>query len=408
VSATEHRDLRSGASLWDSRPQARPPSASIESDARTDVLIVGAGITGAITAHALAAAGFDVIIADRRGPALGSTAASTALLQYEVDVPLTELTQEIGPDRAERAWRRSHRAVADLVARARSLKIDADITPRTTLYLQGDRLGAEQLELECDARARAGFQVEFLTRRQTDDRFGIPRAAIRSHANATADPVRLTSGFLQGAIHHGARLAYPLEIIKVDPAPQQVLAHTPSGTIRAKHLVFATGYELAHGIPREGHRIISTWAMATDPQPRNLWPDEPLIWEASDPYLYIRTGPQGEVICGGEDEDFADDDARDRLIPRKTETLRRKLRAMLPKLDTTPRFAWAGNFGASDTGLPTIGPVPGTPGCFAILGFGGNGFTFSMMAADLVLGALTGHPDDDADLFAFNRSPAKR
>ena len=50
-----------------------------------------------------------------------------------------------------------------------------------------------------------------------------------------------------------------------------------------------------------------------------------MIWEASDPYLYIRTTPDGRVICGGEDEDFADDEKRDALIPRKTATLRRKL-----------------------------------------------------------------------------------
>jgi hypothetical protein len=36
-------------------------------------------------------------------------------------------------------------------------------------------------------------------------------------------------------------------------------------------------------------------------------PSECCIWEAADPYLYIRTTPEGPVICGGgEDAEFSD------------------------------------------------------------------------------------------------------
>src|SRR3546814_5601673 len=62
----------------------------------------------------------------------------------------------------------------------------------------------------------------------------------------------------------------------------------------------ATGYEMMKGIPRKGNRIISSWSIATRPQPRAIWPTAAMIWEAADPYLYIRTTPRGEVICGGE------------------------------------------------------------------------------------------------------------
>ena len=77
-------------------------------------------------------------------------------------------------------------------------------------------------------------------------------------------------------------------------------------------------------------------------------PDECCICEASDPYLYIRTTPEGRVICGGEDEEFSDAERRDALLGRKTATLRRKLHRLLPKLDTTVEFAWTGAFGETD------------------------------------------------------------
>jgi glycine/D-amino acid oxidase-like deaminating enzyme len=37
------------------------------------------------------------------------------------------------------------------------------------------------------------------------------------------------------------------------------------------------------------------------------------------------------------------------------------------------------------------------------LGYGGNGFTFSMVAAQVIAGELYGRPDPDAELFNFHR-----
>ena len=70
-------------------------------------------------------------------------------------------------------------------------------------------------------------------------------------------------------------------------------------------------------------------------------------------------------------------------------------------MDTKPAFAWAGSFGESSTGLPAIGRIPGAERCFAVLGFGGNGITFSAVAAQLIQRDLAGLPDRDAELFAL-------
>jgi glycine/D-amino acid oxidase-like deaminating enzyme len=95
--------------------------------------------------------------------------------------------------------------------------------------------------------------------------------------------------------------------------------------------------------------VISTWAIATAPQRRNLWPGQSMIWEASEPYLYLRTTPDGRIICGGEDENFSDETARDRLLSRKAETLSRKLKRLLPEVDADFQYCWTGSFGRTRT-----------------------------------------------------------
>ncbi len=175
-------------------------------------------------------------------------------------------------------------------------------------------------------------------------------------------------------------------------------------TVSARHAIFATGYEMLKGIPTKGHRITSTWALATRPQPRATWADKVLISEASSPYLYMRVGPRGRIICGGEDESGIDDEARDALTPTKINQIEAKLGRLLPGIDPRADYAWSGSFGASRTGSPSIGAVPGKKNCYAVLGYGGNGITFSMMAAQLLSTTLGGGSDPDADLFSFRRN----
>lgn len=84
-------DLRTGQPFWPLRNgllHAYPPLAA---DEHADVAVLGAGITGALVAHRLARAGLDVVVVDRHDVGLGSTAASTSLLQYETDTPLSDL-----------------------------------------------------------------------------------------------------------------------------------------------------------------------------------------------------------------------------------------------------------------------------------------------------------------------------
>lgn len=388
--------------MWEGRPTPSVPHRRLTHDIDAEVLVIGAGITGAMIADALTQDGTDVVVVDKRGLAKGSSAASTALVQYEIDTPLVRLNRMIGKNEAARAWRRSRLAVEALAARFCELGVD--VVRRNSLYLAGNVLDKRALEREHAARRAAGLPSRFLDRNALRNEFGIAgAAALVGYGNLTIDPRKATLAVLRAVADSGARIFAPDEIADVTPRSGGVTATTAEGRrIECRHLVFATGYELPHGVSCRQHKITSTWAIATVRQPqRSLWPGECCIWEAADPYLYLRTTPEGRVLCGGGDEDIADDEKRDALIGRKTAMLKRKLRRLLPKLDNTVEFAWTGAFGETTTGLPIIGAVPGMPHCFVALGYGGNGTTYAAIAADIIAGAIAGRPDLDADLYRF-------
>ena len=404
-SVTEVRDLRTGVPVWAQYPRAVLPTGPLSSSMRADVVVVGAGITGALVAEAATAMGLATVVLDRRPPAHGSTAASTALLQFEIDTPLIRLADQIGLDHAARAWQRSYRAVADLGRLVERLQIPCAFRPRRALYLAGNTLDADELAAEGLQRRAIGLPSEFLGHAELRAYAGIDRdAALLSEGAADVDPASLTIGLLRSAVASGCRLFTPAQLAEVAPLQHRVEMVTADGIeLEAKALVFATGYELADGIPTAGHQRTSTWAYATPPQPQRLRGDGDLIWEASEPYLYIRTTADGRVIVGGEDEDIDDEAARDALLPAKIAALQRKTKALLPWLDTSADFAWAGTFGESDNGLPSIGSIPGMPNCYAVLGYGGNGITFSVVAAQIIQMLLRGQRDPDAELFDFGR-----
>jgi len=96
-------------------------------------------------------------------------------------------------------------------------------------------------------------------------------------------------------------------------------------------------------------------------------------------------------------------DARDRLIPEKSRLLAQKLAALWPMANTDIEFRWSGTFDTTRDGLPLIGPVPGQKGVHAAYGYGGNGITFSYLAAHLIGDLLAGRTSLLLRDFALDR-----
>lgn len=402
---TRKDDLRTGTPFWVKTPHstvAAQPSLTRE---RFDVIVVGAGISGALVAEALTRAGKSVLILDRRPPVRGSTPASTAMIQHEIDMPLTRLRKKIGRDHADRAWLRSVRAVADLVKLAQKLKLDCQIRPKPALYLAGNEMGARAISAEAKARVEIGIRAEYLKRADLIARYAMDRpAAIWSEDSASANPAQLTAGLLQAALSRGGQIVSPVEITDMAELPSGIALATKKGEVLvAAHAVFCTGYEYLPQMKTKSHHVTSTWALATEPiSPLPAWMRDTIVWEAADPYLYFRTDATGRVIAGGEDEEASETNSDPKKLAKKARIIAAKLRDLTGVKIGKPAYTWSAPFSVTDDGLPIIDRVPGFERVFAVMGFGGNGITFSMIGAQIITAAITGKPDPDADIFRYH------
>ncbi len=396
--------LRIGTPLWVRTPHSTVDAATQLVRDRYDVIVVGAGISGALMAEALTRDGRSVLVLDRRAPVRGSTPASTAMIQHEIDVPLTRLRRKVGADRADRAWLRSAASVEALETLVTKLQIDCQMRPRPVLYLAGDETGARGLAAEAQARQDIGIAAAYLNRADLVDGFGMERdGAILSQASASANPAQLAAGLLRVAMSRGARVVSPIEITDMAELSSGIALATAKGEVLvADHAVFCTGYEYLAQMKSAFHRVTSTWALASEPMAGLPgWLRDVMVWEASDPYLYFRTDEAGRVIAGGEDENTSDSSSDPGKLSSKTKVIARKLEALTGVSIGKPAYRWSAPFSVTRDGLPIIDRVPGFDRVFTVMGFGGNGITFSMIGAEIVSALIAGRSDPDADLFHF-------
>jgi len=378
----------------------------LEQSIKTDVLIIGAGISGALSAYHLINAGIQCVLVDARTVGLGSTCASTSLLQYELDKPLCELAKQIGYVEAARAYTMCAEAIDSLESISQKLKFKS-FEKQQSLFFAAYKKDKKLIEEEFSIRKKAGFQVQFLNEEQIQQQFGFSSpAAILSSKAAAMDAYLFTHALLAAGIKKGLAVFDRTNISKIAYKKRGVTLTAGNGhLINAKKIVNAAGYEITEFIEKKIITLHSTYALASEhiQSPMPVWRDKTMLWNTADPYLYMRLTKDNRIIIGGRDEDYYNPARRDRLIKKKTALLKKDFLKLFPAIDFVPEFSWTGTFGSTQDALPYIGTYSKTPHTYYALGFGGNGITFSLIAAKIITDMIKGKKNKDAELYAFNR-----
>lgn len=378
----------------------------LERDIKTDVLVLGGGISGALTAHYLIQAGIDCTLIDARSIGLGSTCASTSLLQYEIDTPLHQLIKIVGEKNAVRSYKLGVSAITKLIGLAAKIGME-DLEMKKSLYYAAHKKDIPFLKKEFEARRKYEFEVKWLDEDQVYEQFGFscPGAILSDVATAT-DAYLFTHRLLQYNISKGLIVYDRTPVVSIKHNRFNVQLETQEKfIITAKKLVYATGYEVVDFISKRIVKLTSTYAIASEAfnSPIKLGKSDALIWNTAKPYLYMRPTNDNRIIIGGRDEEFFSHIKRDKLILRKSKELQKDFKKIFPSIPFKTEFRWAGVFGSTKDGLPYIGAYKNLANSFFALGFGGNGITFSQVAGEIIASLIKGKKNGDANIFSFER-----
>lgn len=394
-------DLKSDLPFWIVRNGLQRTHPPLERNVRCDALVIGGGISGALLAHRLTRNGIDCVVVDRRHIAWGSTSASTALLQYEIDTPLHKLRAQVGPSRAERAYWLGIESIERLQKLAGT---KCGFALRPSLQIAARIADVRGLQKEQIERAKAKLPATFLDRRELRTQ-GIQAAgALRSTVAAEVDPYLLTHRLFRLSANAGARIFDQTTALHYSTTKTGVIVVTDRGVkIRCKSVFFASGYETSEIFPKNIVTFQSTYAVVSEPVDLSWWKDRTLIWSTGNPYLYLRTTRDNRILVGGEDDGILQAERRDKQVALKTRILTRRFSSIFPKRTMEPAFGWAGVFGTTKDGLAYIGTHPAFPRAYFGLGYGGNGITFSEIASRILTDLFLGKKNADANVFTFDR-----
>lgn len=400
-------DLKSNEPFWLLKNGLVASYPSLKSDEECDVLIIGGGITGSLIAHQMIADGYKTILIDKREICNGSTSATTSMLQYEIDIPLFDLIERIGEKGAIRSYKACSDAIDKMEKLSKEIKSNSGFKRKKSLYYASGKKDAEWLKKEFEARKNAGFEVKWLNADKIFESFGFENTfgGILSKQGASIDAFKFAHELFKLNVKKGLKIFDKTEMTKVEYFKGYNAVTVDSGfQIQAKKVIYCIGYESKNLIKENFVNLKSTYAVVSEidhSKFRNII--NTLVWNTDEPYMYMRTTDDGRLLIGGGDEDFYNAEKRDSLLNKKEKEILKTLKKIKPDYHFYADFVWAGTFGETKDGLPYIGEHKSFKNSYFVLGFGGNGITFSVTGMEMASLFMKGKKHPLSRYFKFGR-----
>ncbi len=379
--------------------------ASLADSTETDVVVVGAGITGLTAAYLLAKAGRRVIVLERGRCAGIDTGHTSAHLTMVSDARLSELVKGFGRPHAQAVWDAGLAAIAQIDDIVREHAIDADFD-WVDGYLHAplgddatDHVG--DLQTEATLAAELGFDAEYIE--------SVPlvgRPGVRFANQARIHPRKYLAGVAKAFMALGGRIHEHSEAEEFCEDPRRVKVH--GFTVTCQDIVIATHNPLVGLGGVTGATLLQTKLalyssyVIAGRLARGVVPDA-LWWDTADPYQFVRVEPHRDhdvVIFGGEDHKTGQQNDTDACYRR----LEQHLRALVPAVEVTHR--WSGQVIETPDGLPYIGQSADHQ--YSATGYAGNGLTFGTLAGLMIADAIVGRSNPWTDLFDPGRKALTR
>lgn len=397
-------DLKTGLPYWLIKNGLRSHYPKLNEDLVTEVVIIGGGISGALAAYHLSMRGIACVLLDRRTIGLGSTCASTSLVQYELDKKLSELSALIGEHKATRIYLDAVSAVDKLDQICDEIGFnEKERSP--SLYFAHRNSMRSVLQKEYMIRKKAGIDVKLLDAPEISELYGFASpAAIESASGLAVDVYMLCYALCEAAERNGLKIFDRTEVTAISGKKKLHVLTDTGFKISCNYVVNAGGYETGRELGNIV-KLVSTYAISSEhfDDPSVLWTNRAMLWNTADPYLYLRQTADHRVILGGRDEPVFKTELRDRLVKEKSKRLVADFKKLFPAVDFRMEFSWAGTFGITKDSLPYIGALKENPRVFYSLGYGGNGILFSLISAEIISDLITGVKNESADLYSFYR-----
>jgi len=391
-------------SLWLEEPAAT--LASLDSNEETDVVIVGAGISGLTTAYCLLLKGKKVIVVEDGNVGSGESGRTTAHLACALDDRFYDLERFFGKDGSKQAAQ-SHADAIDFIENvvlAENIDCDFLRVPGYLFLHPTDK--PENLEKEFEASQNAGLPVRW---EKNIPGISGAKEGIEYPRQAQFHVMKYLNGLVRAILGRGGKIYTKTKADKIeengveangfriDSKAVVVATNSPINDMFAIHTKQAPyrTYVVAAKVPK-GELPYALWWDTGDQESK--WP--------TFPYHYVRLQPHDDthdyLIAGGEDHKTGQADSEGIREPERYNKLEQWTRAHFPAISKL-EYVWSGQCMEPVDGLAFIGKNPGDKNIYIITGDSGNGMTHGTLGGMIVSDLIANGENKYASLYDPSR-----
>ena len=369
-------------------------------DLDVDVCVIGAGFAGLTVAREVARRGWSVAVLEGRQVAWAASGRNTGFVIPGFHEDIDSMVERIGLDHTKELWALSEQGLA-YVRRTIEETGMPGVDPQPG-WLQVSKTDEGKGARAYVERLRwIGAEVEAWPTERV--RAVLPSASYFSAVHyPTAfhiHPLNYALGLAKAAEEAGARIFERSPAVAIDPAGVRKRIATPSGRLRATHVVLAGNVQVGALMPQLAATLlpISTFVMVTEPVPMLR---ETLRWRgavsdgkrADNHYRIVEDAAGARLQWSGRMRVW---EADPRFAARG---LVRDVERAFPDLGPVePAHLWRGTLGRSIHRMPQIGEIE--RGVWVASGFGGHGLNTTAMAGELIARGIVDN-DETWRLFA--------
>lgn len=397
---------------WKKKSKIQKIYPYLTEDITCDVVIIGGGISGALTTYFLAKSGINVAVLEKNIIGYGATAMAPATLEYQSDFDMYRLEKMKGEKQAERIYRLSLEAI-DIIE-----KIDNEFENATgfkrqdAIYFTNKFMQKSNMLKEFKTRKEAGFDTSFL---DTHSILNISSAIITRNASAVINPYMFTQSLFEYlSTFKNVNIYENTSVVSVEPKYSSVECKTNNDfKILAGSAIFTSGIETLNYLKDiNSVELYKTFSIVTKPliEKENL-KNRNVNFTARDsvePYHYIRFDNNGRIIFSGENTKMNEKFMEQKFFNNVSNDRYKKLFLSMNKIFNNfgkipIEYAYSSTFVNTKDTLPIIDEIPNMPNCFCNLGFGTNGIIYSAMGANMLKNAINGLYTKDMNMFKIYR-----